>query len=160
MDECFPLFCLHRALHSQLCLFLLSHGACQTISISLPTITERATVFNYFGSSQISTWVISGAESSTMTENRPFFRPIRGAILCLGNSAQRRRLFVSDNKLWNGTQAYLDVIINLLAALHRIRDPAIEKNVWIDAICIYLDRPSIKNLRNLQSFTQHLKELN
>ena len=53
-----------------------------------------------------------------------------------GNSEQRKRLFVCDNSIWNGTQAYLDVTTNLLAALRRIRDPDIEKNVWIDAICI------------------------
>jgi hypothetical protein len=53
-----------------------------------------------------------------------------------GNSEQRRRLFVSDNNPWNGTQAYLDITVNLFAALRRIRDPDIEKNIWIDAISI------------------------
>lgn len=51
-----------------------------------------------------------------------------------GNSPECKRLFIGDG---NGAQAYyLNVTTNLYAALRRLRDPDVERIIWIDAISI------------------------
>lgn len=53
-----------------------------------------------------------------------------------GNSPERKRLIIGGR---NGAQAYLDVTTNLYAALRRLRDPDVERIVWVDAININQD---------------------
>ncbi|KAF2806926.1 uncharacterized protein BDZ99DRAFT_523484 [Mytilinidion resinicola] len=46
------------------------------------------------------------------------------------------------------------------AALRALRDRRNSRVLWVDAICIYSDRSSIKYLRNLRSFIQRPEEPN
>ncbi|KAF2193975.1 hypothetical protein K469DRAFT_709454 [Zopfia rhizophila CBS 207.26] len=50
----------------------------------------------------------------------------------------------------------LSVTANLHAALSRLRDHSLERILWVDAVCIYLDRSRIKHCRKLRLGTSVL----
>jgi hypothetical protein len=44
-----------------------------------------------------------------------------------------------------------NVTVNLRAALSRLRNHSMEQILWVDSICMYSDRSSIKSRRKLRS---------
>jgi hypothetical protein len=65
--------------------------------------------------------------------------PFESLSYVWGDPTERRRIYVRDAESTNPhdqTLSYLDVTVNLYAAMHRIRDPVFPRLVWIDAVCI------------------------
>jgi len=52
------------------------------------------------------------------------------------------------------------ITFSLYSALLHLRKTDTALMLWVDAICTYSGRSSIKNLRNQRSFILHPKELN
>jgi hypothetical protein len=56
-----------------------------------------------------------------------------------GDPKERRRIFLSDtsaNGSPQGDISYLDITMNLYAALQRLRNPTFPRLLWADAVCI------------------------
>jgi hypothetical protein len=59
-----------------------------------------------------------------------------------GDPGQRNRIYVRDTgttEPYQDAYMYLDITKNLSAALHRLRDTALPRLMWIDAVCINQD---------------------
>jgi len=74
---------------------------------------------------------------------------------CWGDPSNLHRIFVQDQA--GKESQYLDVTVNLSAALQRIRDPDMSRTLWIDALCI--DQNNMKEREQLVGFmaTIHAK---
>ena len=61
----------------------------------------------------------------------------QGLSYCWGNAGVQEPLIIRDP---HGIKFSLDMRSNLFTALCQLRDPKYPKQLWADAICLYLDR--------------------
>jgi hypothetical protein len=87
----------------------------------------------------------------------------------LQDSGKRNHLYEALSYAWGGSgkplfisikEHKLPVTVNLHTALSRLRDCSLTRIIWIDAVCIYSYRTTMKHLRNLRFIPQFSKGFN